>query len=105
MQGTNVVMTVTNGTKVAVRGGETWTVNQLAVASNSTVTCFSTNNTGMVSGVWAGTGVVIRAQSVLVHAGGAITADGLGYSWHRARCGDYQWFRWWRWPWWDGWRL
>ncbi len=79
IEGTNLVVSVTNGTQVVIEGGETWTVNQLFVATNSAIFCFSTNNTALVNERWAGSGVTIAAQSVMVNAGGTITADGFGY--------------------------
>ncbi|MGO8701708.1 MAG: hypothetical protein ACLQVY_28830 [Limisphaerales bacterium] len=80
IEGTNLIVTVTNGTQVAINGGETWAVNQLLVATNSTVLCFSTNNTGPVSNEWVGGGVAIAAQFVTVDSGGTISADGQGYA-------------------------
>jgi hypothetical protein len=79
IEGTNLVVTVTNCTQVSILGGETWAVNDLLVATNSTVLCFSTNNSAAVSNEWVGAGVAIDAQSVTVNAGGTISANGLGY--------------------------
>ncbi len=80
MQGTNLVVSVTNGTEVIILGGETWAINQLSVGANSGVWCYSTNNTSQVNTQWVGAGVVIRAQSVLIQTNGVVGADGLGYA-------------------------
>jgi len=79
IEGTNLVVTVTNGAQVSIAGGETWTVNQLLLATNGAVLCFSINNTGLLNSQWLGTGVVIQAQSLVIQPGGVVTADGLGY--------------------------
>jgi hypothetical protein len=77
--GMNLLVTVTNGAQASLAGGQSWSVNQLLLATNSTVWCFSANNTGPVNSQWLGTGVVIQAQSVLIQSGAALSADGLGY--------------------------
>ena len=80
MEGTNLVVIVTNGTQVVIDGGETWAVNQLVVATNATIWCQASNNTSQVNTQWIGAGVVIQAQSVVINAGGVVSADGLGYA-------------------------
>ena len=80
MEGTNLVVTVTNGTQVVIAGGEIWGIIQLSVGANCGVWCYSTNNTGLVNGEWLGAGVVIQAQSILIQTGAVVSADGLGYA-------------------------
>jgi hypothetical protein len=80
MDGENLAVTVSNAASVSIAGGETWTVGQLTVTSNSNVLFFPKNNTGQVNGAWAGTGGVISAQSIDIQSGGVIYADGLGYT-------------------------
>jgi RHS repeat-associated protein len=80
MGGTNLVVSVTNGTQVVIAGGETWAINQLSVGANSSVWCYSTNNTSQINTQWVGAGVMIQAQSILIQTGGIVSADGLGYS-------------------------
>ena len=71
-------LTVANGATVTVGGG-----SQVVVAGTLHVTgsmlAQSINNAGQVNGLWAGQGVKIVAQSVLVDAGASIYADGQGY--------------------------
>ena len=79
IEGTNLMVNVTNGTQVLIAGGETWAINELSVGANSGVWCYSTNNTGKVNDEWLGAGVVIQAQNILIQTGAVVSADGLGY--------------------------
>ena len=78
--GRNVLVTVANGAQATIGGGQTWTVNQLLLATNGTVFCYSTNNTGPIDSQWLGRGVEIQAQNVLIQTGAVLSADGLGYA-------------------------
>ena len=49
VNGTGLVVTLTNGAQVVVAGGETWAVNQLSVGTNCTVWCYSANNASQVN--------------------------------------------------------
>ena len=80
IEGTNLAVLVTNNTQISLGGGQTWTLNSLVVASNSALWCFGSNYSGQVNNEWAGTGVVIQAQSVIIKQGGEIIADGQGYT-------------------------
>ena len=73
------VLVMNNGT-LNLAGGTTLTVaGDLLVGSTSTVVCEGANNTGQVDGQWAGVGVTINADHVVVEAGSKITADSQGY--------------------------
>jgi hypothetical protein len=80
MEGTNLVVSVTNGTQVVITGGEIWVVNQLNVGTDASVWCYSTNNTSQIDTQWVGAGVVIQAQSILIQTGGVVSASSLGYA-------------------------
>ncbi|NLF38299.1 carboxypeptidase regulatory-like domain-containing protein [bacterium] len=75
-------LTVQDGATLSIAGGSTVDVSGtfIVTGSNTTVLCQGKNRTGMVSGVWAGAGVVINAGTVTVSALSRISADAQGYT-------------------------
>ena len=71
-------LTVQNGALLTLGGGTTMTVAD-ALTVNGTVVAQSSNNTAQVNGVWAGSGVSIKANSIAVNTGGSLNADSQGY--------------------------
>ena len=73
---------VQDGATLSVAGGATVDVAVLLMVSgsNSTILCRGKNNSGMVSGQWAGVGVVINAGTAIVAATSRISADAQGYT-------------------------
>jgi len=71
--GTNATLTLGGGSTLQVDNG-------LMVQSNAILLCQGANTSGQVSNQWAGIGVTINASHVTVEAGGAISADGQGYT-------------------------
>ncbi len=73
------VSVLAGGNLVLGGGGQLLVDGALWVASNSTLTVQSVNQSGQVGGQWLGAGGRITASNVTVQAGARITADALGY--------------------------
>jgi len=93
------LLTLTNQAVVSVQGGNLscagldvnastcWLHNAASLtvtsnvhlSSNSVIWCKGANRSNKVNGVWAGVGVTIAANNIIVDANSRIAVDGLGY--------------------------
>ena len=74
-------LNIGTGASLYAGGGSLLNVgNVLEVYSNGQLVCQGRDTAARVGGVWAGTGVTINADSVIVDAGGKISADAQGYA-------------------------
>ena len=73
-------VTVRNGATLTIGGGTTVTATgTIHLLENSQIVVEALYTDGQVDGEWAGEGVTINAENVVVEAGSLITADAQGY--------------------------